>query len=54
MPVVTELEFRIAVPQRQPAGRAEATYTAAIDEADSIRDPVFRSIYRASRRKANA
>jgi hypothetical protein len=51
--LVCELEFRIALPKMQPA-RAEATFTPAIDEADGIRDPVFRNIYKAARRKANA
>jgi hypothetical protein len=51
--LVGEVEFRIAVPKRQPA-RAEAALSPALDEADAIRDPVFRSIYKASRRRANA
>jgi hypothetical protein len=52
-PLVGELEFRIAVPKRQPA-RADAALSPSLDEADSIRDPVFRNIYKASRRRANA
>jgi hypothetical protein len=52
-PLGTELEFRIAVPKRQPA-RAETALSPALDEADAILDPVFRNIYKASRRRANA
>ena len=52
-PVVTELEFRIGVPRRRPERAASASGNAA-DEADAIKDPIFRSIYRASRKKANA
>jgi hypothetical protein len=52
-PLVGELEFRIAVPKRQPE-RAAAALSPALDEADAIRDPVFRNIYKASRRRANA
>lgn len=61
--VVQELEFRIAVPARKPAASealpAAASapgplLAAAADEADGIRDPIFRSIYKAARRKATA
>jgi hypothetical protein len=41
------------MPQRKPA-QTEQRPVHAGDEADEIRDPVFRSIYRAARRKANA
>lgn len=62
-PVVRELEFRIAVPARKPATSESLPAAASVpgpllaaaaDEADSIRDPIFRSIYKASRRKATA
>ena len=49
--IAKELEFRIAVPKIQPA-RAEVISSA--DEADEIRDPVFRLVYKAARRRATA
>jgi len=49
--IVTDLEFRI-VPRRIEPQRAAAV--VFIDEADGIEDPVLRSIYRASKRKAGA
>lgn len=51
--VVEQLEFRIAVPQRKPVQQEVAPALFA-DEADAIRDPMFRHIYKASRRKAHA
>jgi hypothetical protein len=51
--VVEELEFRIAVPRLQPA-RAEMPFTLEADEADGIRDPVLRTIYKSARKKATA
>ena len=54
-PIVTELEFRIAGPRRKPvqvADERQRIMPQQTDEADSIRDPIFRSIYRASRRAA--
>ncbi|HUP05316.1 MAG TPA: DUF721 domain-containing protein [Bryobacteraceae bacterium] len=53
--VVGDLEFRI-VPRRMEAGRALASTPAlaAQDEAERIEDPVLRSIYRASRKRALA
>jgi hypothetical protein len=50
--IVEELEFRVAIPRRQPE-RAETSRTPA-DEADGILDPTMRNIYKASRRKATA
>ena len=50
--VVGELEFRVAVPKRKPA-RAETANSTA-DEADGIRDPFLRNIYKAARKKATA
>ncbi|HYO84483.1 MAG TPA: DUF721 domain-containing protein [Bryobacteraceae bacterium] len=52
--LVTEVEFRIAGPQRKPAGTAVPIAAAHADEADAICDPVFRNVYKAARRKANA
>ena len=52
--LVTEVEFRVHVaPKRQPV-RATESRTAGADEADGIRDPLFRTIYKAARRKATA
>lgn len=50
--IVEQLEFRIAVPKRQPV-RAEVRVERS-DEADGIRDPFLRNIYKAARRKATA
>jgi hypothetical protein len=50
--IVEEIEFRIAVPRMKPS-RAEVL-TASTDEADMIRDPIFRSAYKAARKRANA
>jgi len=52
--VVEDLEFRI-VPRRREPGRAAASVPALVpDEAAGIEDPVLRSIYRASRKRAQA
>jgi predicted nucleic acid-binding Zn ribbon protein len=52
--VVEDLEFRV-VPRRREPGRAAASVPALIaDEAAGIEDPVLRSIYRASRNRAQA
>ena len=48
--VVEELEFRVALPKRKPA-RAE-TAVSIPDEADGIRDPFLRNIYKAARKRA--
>jgi hypothetical protein len=50
--VVEELEFRIAVPKKNPA-RAESA-SRCMDEANGIADPFLRNIYIASRKKATA
>ncbi len=55
---IQELEFRIAVPRRQPQ-KAETRESAATpappaDEADAIQDPVLKKLYRLSRKKATA
>ena len=52
-PIVEELEFRIAVPQRKPVKTETASPALFADEADGIRDPMFRDIYKAARRRAN-
>ena len=50
--IVDELEFRVAprAPRRPPQMTAVSRTTG--DEADGIRDPVFRTLYRQARRKA--
>ena len=53
-PLVTEVEFRIAGPQRKPTQVAAAAHPGQVDEADAITDPLFRNLYKAARRKANA
>ena len=51
--IVEQLEFRVAVPKRQPPARAESL-GAPRDEADGIKDAYLRNIYKASRKKATA
>jgi hypothetical protein len=52
--VVQDVEFRI-VPRRIEAQRAAAAAPGiALDDAEAIADPVLRSIYRASRKRALA
>ena len=61
--LVQDIEFRVAVPRRQPM-RAQTPDSLAppngssidslADEADSIRDPVLKKVYRLSRKKATA
>ncbi|HTU44509.1 MAG TPA: DUF721 domain-containing protein [Bryobacteraceae bacterium] len=56
---IQDVEFRIAVPRRQPQ-RAESPRPDAEQrddpeqEADAIQDPVLKKIYRMSRKKASA
>ena len=53
--VVTGLDFRPMVPRRGPqvavAVRKEAAPVVSLDEADLIADPVFRHLYKQSRKK---
>jgi|ERR1051326_8472484 hypothetical protein len=52
--IVDDLEFRI-VPRRREPQRASQSQPGLIgDEAATIEDPVLRSIYRLSRKKAQA
>ena len=51
--VVEDVEFRVVPPKREPR-RAALAVPAAPDDAVGIGDPVLRTIYRASRRKAQA
>lgn len=56
---IQDVEFRIAIPRRQPQ-RAESPRSDAEQrddpeqEADAIQDPVLKKIYRMSRKKASA
>lgn len=55
---ITDIEFRIAIPRRSPQ-RAQSLDSKApeapfTDEADAIRDPVLKKVYRLSRKKATA
>jgi hypothetical protein len=51
--LVEDVEFRV-VPSRRGPQRARTVDGLARDEADAIEDPVLRTIYRASRKKAQA
>ena len=57
--LVEDLEFRV-VPRRREPQRAQQAVPALFadallaDEADAIRDPVMRGIYKASRKRAQA
>jgi Dna[CI] antecedent, DciA len=56
---VQDLEFRIAIPKRQPQresgqARTEAIHPTVSDEADLIQDPVLKRVYRMSRKRATA
>jgi predicted nucleic acid-binding Zn ribbon protein len=51
--IIQDLEFRI-VPRRRGPQRAAEAMPATQDEAANIADPVLRSIYKASRLKAQA
>jgi len=48
--MVEELEFRIAIPRRAPQREERLSG----DDADAIRDPVLRNLYKAARRRATA
>jgi len=51
--LVRDVEFRIATERRPPAV-AVSLGTTSTDDADSIRDPVLRQIYKEKRKKASA
>ena len=50
---VTDLEFRIAraAPPRPPQPARSHSENATVDEADGIKDPVLRIVYKQARRK---
>jgi hypothetical protein len=52
--IVEEVEFRIVPPRREPQRATAAVAALFQDEADSIADPVLRSIFKASRKRAGA
>jgi len=52
--LVNDLEFRIVPRRREPQRAGQAIPALMADEAENISDPVLRSIYRASRKKALA
>jgi hypothetical protein len=51
--IVDEVEFRVVPERRQPA-RAESPHQMALDDADAIRDPFMRNLYKEARKKATA
>ncbi len=51
---VEDLEFRVIPRRMEPRRAAVSVATRAGDDADAIADPVLRSIYRASRKRAQA
>jgi len=52
--IVTDLEFRIAsaTPRRPPQSAQSHSETASPDEADRIKDPVMRILYKQARKRA--
>ncbi|MBV9500841.1 MAG: DUF721 domain-containing protein [Acidobacteriaceae bacterium] len=55
---ITDIEFRIAVPRRTAQWAhsldSKGAETSSADEAEAIRDPVLKKLYRLSRKKATA
>jgi len=52
--VVEDLEFRVVPRRREPQRAAQSTPGMNADEADAIRDPVMRGLYKTARAKARA
>lgn len=52
--LVGDLEFRVVPRRREPQRATQALPGLFADEANAIEDPVMRSIYRASRKRAQA
>jgi len=61
--MVRDIEFRVAIPRRQPMRTEVRDRTSVplqdgalspVDEAESIRDPMLKKVYRLSRKKATA
>jgi hypothetical protein len=54
--IVTDLEFRVArsVPRRPPQSAQSHSETVPADEADGIKDPVMRILYKQARTRATS
>jgi len=52
--IIRDLEFRIATPRRPPQTAPSVRASDPPDEADGIRDPVLRRVYKQARGKATA
>ncbi|HEY1338706.1 MAG TPA: DUF721 domain-containing protein [Bryobacteraceae bacterium] len=52
--IVDDIEFRIVPRKREPQRAVSALPLQSGDEAESIADPVLRSLYRLSRKRAGA
>jgi len=54
---IDDIEFRVAIPrrqpQREPASRHRALESAGDDEAERIADPVLKKLYLLSRKRAS-
>jgi predicted nucleic acid-binding Zn ribbon protein len=52
--IITDLEFRIAgaAPRRPPQSAQRHSETVPLDDADSIKDPVMRILYKQARTRA--
>ncbi len=52
---ITEIEFRIGIPRREPQRAVTANPAeSGIDEAEQIQDPVLKKVYRLSRKRFTA
>ncbi len=49
--IVTDIEFRILPPRREPQRAVSSLPLLAADESDAIEDPGMRRLYRAARQK---
>ncbi len=52
--VVSDIEFRVAAPKREPQRARSAEPNGVPDDANGIEDPVLRRIYKAARRRETA
>ncbi len=52
--VVDDLEFRVTPKRREPQRAAASIPRSSADEADSIADPILRSLYKTSRKRSLA
>jgi predicted nucleic acid-binding Zn ribbon protein len=51
---ISEIEFRVGIPRREPQRADVPRASKASDESDQILDPVLKKIYLLSRKKATA